>query len=781
MDGFKDIVPNEFLSPSEEFRSAMGMMGINWWYWDVKEKRLKISPELMKLLGYTPEEFDPFIPTLDKNIHPDDSKKNIEVFTDFIRGKLPFYEMYYRLKHEGKWKWFYNRGAIVRRDDQGNPLFAGGITMDISGRYDGMLKKAEEGNKFEFLFKNTNQAVMIVDMGSEDEPGTILEANDAAYQLFGLKEDELLGKNPYQIIDESFYLRRAELRNELRKKGHLQIDLQMKDMNGNLKYLDVRSHVFSLTGRELFVSIITDKTETHKARKDLEASELALRQSEKVYRSLIKAANDRIGLFERDGTPAIINNAFYTTLGFTEEEFMALEDKERIHPEDKAQLEKLTDQFLKTGSLSADYRVQHKDGHYLHMSSKSVLLQDTELDKDYILFIIRDVTDKVEFGRKLISAKEKAEESDLLKSAFLANMSHEIRTPMNSIVGFANLLSDQDLDHNTRALYAERINRNSEQLLTLISDIIDLAKIESNQLSVVYTIVYPDNLYSELMQYGKSQLEQRNKTDVVLVYDPDPDNAGKHIETDLIRLTQVLQNLLNNAIKFTASGEVSLGFRFSGEKIRFFVRDTGVGIDRKDYDIIFDQFRQVDGSHVRRYGGTGLGLAICRNLATLLKGKIWVESKPGEGSAFYLELPIKTGMKIEVPRSTIHVKPLVGREISAFVADDDPDSLLLLKTLLHREGVKVSTTDTGYSILELLEREDLPDLVFLDLQMPVLSGEQTMRIIREKYPSLKVIAQSARAFEGEREKSKVAGFDGYISKPYNREKLLEVIHYVLAD
>lgn len=781
MEDFKDIIPGEFLSPSEDFRSAMGMMGINWWYWDVKEKRLMISPELMKLLGYTPEEFDPGVPTLDKNIHPDDSKKNIEVFTDFIKGELPFYEMYYRLKHEGKWKWFYNRGAIVKRDDEGNPLFAGGITMGISGRYDSMLKKAEEGSKFEFLFKYTNQAVLIVDMGTEDKPGTILEANDAAYRLIGLNEVELIGKNPYEIIDESFYDRRAELRNEIRKKGRLHVDLQIKDKNGNLKYLDIRSHAFSMTGQELFVSIITDKTETHKARKDLAASELALRQSEKVYRSLIKAANDRIGLFETDGTPALINNAFYETLGFTEEEYKALEDKERIHPDDKVQLEKLSGKFFRDGSLSAEYRVQHKDGHYLHMNSRSVLLQDSDLEKDYVLFIIRDVTDKVEFGKKLISAKEKAEESDLLKSAFLANMSHEIRTPMNSIVGFANLLSEEDLDKTTRALYATRINRNSEQLLALVSDIIDLAKIESNQLSVLYTIVYPHNLFSELMQYGRIQLEQRSKSEVDLVYDPDPYKTGEYIETDLIRLTQVLQNLLNNAIKFTSSGKVSIGFRFSGEKIRFYVRDTGTGIDRKNFDIIFDQFRQVDGSHVRRYGGTGLGLAICKNLASLLKGKIWVESEPGEGSVFYLELPVRTGMKIEEPKARVQMKPFYGREISAFVADDDPDSLFLLKTLLRREGVKITTTDTGYSVLELLEREDLPDLVLLDLQMPVLSGEQTMRIIKEKYPSLKVIAQSARAFEGEREKSMVAGFDGYISKPYDRERLLEVIRHVLAD
>jgi signal transduction histidine kinase len=217
-------------------------------------------------------------------------------------------------------------------------------------------------------------------------------------------------------------------------------------------------------------------------------------------------------------------------------------------------------------------------------------------------------------------------------------MSHEIRTPMNSIIGFSNLLSDENVDEASRKEYILRINRNSEQLLTLISDIIDLAKIESNQLSVSYSNVILENVFTDLMSYGQHLLKEKHKDNVILSYDPDPDQLNLNIESDLVRLTQILQNLLNNAIKFTQSGEIVIGYRVVDDTaIRLFVKDTGVGIDRKDFKIIFDQFRQIDGSDVRKFGGTGLGLAICRNLAHLLCGEIHIDSELGKGAIFNVE------------------------------------------------------------------------------------------------------------------------------------------------
>jgi CheY-like chemotaxis protein len=242
-----------------------------------------------------------------------------------------------------------------------------------------------------------------------------------------------------------------------------------------------------------------------------------------------------------------------------------------------------------------------------------------------------------------------------------------------------------------------------------------------------------------------------------------------------------MQNLVNNAVKFTTEGEITIGFELAEEsKVRLYVKDTGAGIDKKNFEIIFDQFRQIDGSNVRKFGGTGLGLAICKNLTELLQGKIWLESEKGIGSTFFIELPLKSGYKIEDKYVSVPKEHVISNKTTVLVVDDDHDTLMLLVTLLRNEGIQTITADSGYRALEIMEREALPDIILMDLQMPVLNGVQTLKIIRELYPNQKVIAQSAHALEGERSRTILTGFDDYISKPFSKEALLETIQKVLG-
>jgi signal transduction histidine kinase len=236
------------------------------------------------------------------------------------------------------------------------------------------------------------------------------------------------------------------------------------------------------------------------------------------------------------------------------------------------------------------------------------------------------------------AAKQKAEESDRLKSAFLANMSHEIRTPMNSIVGFSSLLTNPGLEASVREEYVDRIIRNSEVLLALITDIIDLARIESGQLPIIYTRLNLATLMEEIRQYAVEELKRLGKAELEIFTEMENDCE---METDGIRLAQVMRNLVNNAIKFTDQGHIKIGCRrMDEERILLSVEDTGIGIDPGDLDMIFEQFRQVDGSDTRQFGGTGLGLSICRNLVQMMGGKIRVESRKGKGSLFQVELPV---------------------------------------------------------------------------------------------------------------------------------------------
>jgi len=762
-------VPEELLAPSLQFADAMQSVDMHWWFWDVVKKKLSMSPALIEILGYDKDEFDPYVPTIDKNIHPDDVAENIEKIRNALSGDSVMYEMEYRVKVKGEWCWFYNRGSVVR-DKDGNPLNIGGVAMDMSGRFGRMTSRLEEGKKFEFVFKHTMEPVFILDYTEKDKPGILVDMNEAAAKLFVINTEDIVGEEIAGTIDRIIQTEKPHLIEELSKKGHVRFETKYVDRFNEEKFLEVNAHSFTFTGKDMIVAIVNDMSESHQVKK-------SLKTSENLYRQLIQSADDRIGLFDTDGKAVILNSAYCRTLGYSPEEFLGINELERFHPEDVDRVHMHMNKFFDTGFAEIEYRIQHRSGHYLHMSAKIMLLKGEDGGLDYILNIIRDITAQKKFQKELVDAKDRAEESDLLKSAFLANMSHEIRTPMNSIVGFSSLLVDSDTDEETRQEYVKRINKNSDQLLTLISDIIDLSKIESNQMTVSFSNILLSTLFNDVLNYGEFQISSRSKDGVGLVFDPDPDHSDLSMQSDLIRITQVLQNLLNNAIKFTKEGNVTAGYRLmDGDVVQLFVKDTGVGIDEQNFEIIFDQFRQIDGSHTRTYGGTGLGLAISRNLVRMLGGKIWVESVKGEGASFYMEFPIKGEFDlIHVVENTGRNSEKLKNELSVLIVDDDEDSLKLLFTLLSAEGIQVTTADSGYRALQILEREHVPDMVFLDLQMPVLNGSHTMKIIRELYPEVKVIAQSAHAIDGAKAEIISSGFDDYFEKPYRKDEILAVI------
>jgi CheY-like chemotaxis protein/nitrogen-specific signal transduction histidine kinase len=380
--------------------------------------------------------------------------------------------------------------------------------------------------------------------------------------------------------------------------------------------------------------------------------------------------------------------------------------------------------------------------------------------------------------RELERAKERAEESDKLKSAFLANMSHEIRTPMNSIIGFSNLLSKADFDSEEKDLYVSRIISNSEALLTLITDIIDLAKIESGQVTMKHGRLLLSDLIDDMKNFAREEAVRLQKEALEIKTNVEVEDCA--LEADVLRLTQVMKNLINNAIKFTSKGRVEIGCRLgsSGQTVVLYVQDTGIGIAPEHYDLIFDQFRQVDGSNTRKFGGTGLGLSICKNLVKLMCGRIWVESKSGEGSLFQVELPLSmSGTKNEVQASEKKADNQFesGLELSILAVDDDPDSLELYQAMLNKEGFSVRTAGNAYEALKILEQFTLPDLVLLDVQMPVISGTETLRFIRDRHPGLKVVAQSAHALVGDRDRFMKEGFDEYLGKPFTPAQMKKVI------
>lgn len=407
---------------------------------------------------------------------------------------------------------------------------------------------------------------------------------------------------------------------------------------------------------------------------------------------------------------------------------------------------------------------------------RSIKAQKLRLEKLVDIKTI-ELKQEVEERKK---AQTKAEESDKLKTAFLANMSHEIRTPVNSIIGFSDLLKDSALDLQTRRMYLDHITSGGSTLMNLINDIIDISRIEAGQLRIAEEACNINSIVKELFPTFFEQLKKRHKTNVELRIAAGVNGSGLLIYTDPIRLKQIVTNLVNNAIKFTDTGYIEYGYdlKLAGH-IKFYVKDTGIGIPENKQEIIFLRFRQVEESYTRNYEGTGLGLAISKKLTGLMGGEMWVESTPGSGSVFYFTLPYRP-VKVD---HTVFVNPISDSEpadISGkaiLVVEDEISNFHLIENYLNNWNINIIHTTNGEDAIEKFRGNmHLIDLVLMDIKIQGLDGYAATREIKKISDSVPIIAQTAYAMSDERDKCLACGCDDYISKPYNKQQLFDVIH-----
>ena len=388
----------------------------------------------------------------------------------------------------------------------------------------------------------------------------------------------------------------------------------------------------------------------------------------------------------------------------------------------------------------------------------------------YLISFIRDVTKRKNSEKQLIQAMEKAEASDKLKSAFLANMSHEIRTPMNGILGFAQLIQDNMISEEKKSEYLEIILNKGNQLMQIINDIVDISKIESNQITINNTEFSINKLIDDLSSFFS--VEYRN---LDLITTKDLPNGKDQIKSDHTRLTQILTNLLSNAFKFTEKGYVEFGYKIQQQEIYFFVKDTGIGIKNDDQKIIFDRFRQSDETISKLYGGTGLGLSISKGLVKLLGGEIGVESDGENGSKFYFTIPLELVTYAENKIEFEHPNQIDWKEKSILVVEDDDISFFFVKELLEETKAKIQHVKTGIDAIESVKKENF-NIVLMDVQLPGMDGNTATKEIRKFNNNIPIIAQTANAMADDREKSIAAGCNDYIAKPIDGPELLSLIN-----
>jgi hypothetical protein len=366
---------------------------------------------------------------------------------------------------------------------------------------------------------------------------------------------------------------------------------------------------------------------------------------------------------------------------------------------------------------------------------------------------------------------EKARESDRLKSAFIANMSHEIRTPLNAIMGFSEMLIKKELSSEKIKSYSKIIHNSGNHLLNLISDIIDISKIETGQMDISYDSINLNELFSETYTaFGPMAAEKQ------LVFKTSTPATIYKVISDRTKLQQILNNLIVNAIKFTEFGEVRLGFQITEKKIHITVSDTGIGIAGKEIPLIFERFRQLEHRQGARYPGTGLGLAIVKGLTELMKGSIKVNSVIGKGSEFHLEIPVEISNDKKENRESVSMSSATynfnGKKL--LLAEDEILSRMLFAEIIQHTGIEIIEAADGTEAISLFSSQK-PDIVILDLGLPRIDGIQVCREIRKIDSATPVIACSAYAYSSDKENARKAGCNDFISKPYQSEQLLVLI------
>jgi signal transduction histidine kinase len=389
----------------------------------------------------------------------------------------------------------------------------------------------------------------------------------------------------------------------------------------------------------------------------------------------------------------------------------------------------------------------------------------------FLLYIV-----KKEFTRQ----KDMAVQSDKLKSAFLANMSHEIRTPMNAIVGFSQLLNSEE-NSNENEHYTSIIQNSSENLLRLIDDIIDLSKIEAGDMEIKYTDFNIKMLFDELKELFQAEINKKEKTEIILDYElPDGDIM---LSSDLLRLKQVLSNLLANAIKFTLRGKIMYSCRKRNNDLVFAVSDTGIGINEEDQKKIFGQFTNFNYQGLN-YEGSGIGLAIVERIVNLLNGHVWVESIPGKGSSFYFSIPHFSPLT-RSKRSQPVQKKHPGTDNKAgkiiLIVEDNELSSMVLKEMLKSSNYRYHHVRNGEEAIRYVKENPGIALILIDMKLPGMDGYQTTKLIKKFNPEISIVAQTAFAMSGDREKALKSGCDDYLSKPIDLERLMLVLKTYMSN
>lgn len=617
----------------------------------------------------------------------------------------------------------------------------------------------------------------------KDKEGKYLGCNKSAERMLGYTESEMIGQESIRVTtDEQSVRIKAEDERVLSERTPLRYQEKV-ELAGKPVLLDTLKLPFYNRRGELLGLIAVWRDVT----REYESAE-QLRLSEERYHLAMDAAEDGLWDWYLDSKQIICNPAYYSMLGYKTNEFPALVSTidNLLHPDDRIRYEEYREQYLSDpiGAFDIEFRMLGKNGQYHWLLSRGRVVEFTATNQPKrMVGTHKDITRHKSNEVALLEAKQDAESANLYKSEFLANMSHEIRTPMNAIIGMLQLAQRTDLTPK-QTDYLEKAGFSAQSLLRIINDILDFSKIEAGKLELERVAFPLDKVLDHALDLNALKSQQKGVE--LLLYAPV--TAGLILEGDPLRLGQVLINMLSNAVKFTQTGEIELGCEDVGERdhritLKFWVRDTGIGISKEQQASLFDAFAQADGSTTRKYGGTGLGLSISKHLVSMMGGQMEVESEMGVGSTFSFTISFEIAEEAEVRPMIVPEK--LG-QLKTMVVDDNPTALQIYSAVMRDFHFEVDTAASGAEALYKLEKESV-DLLLLDWMMPEMDGIQVIEELNrmvadgrlEKRPI--VIMMTAYAAEPLKEDAERANIYAMLQKPFKASALFDEIIGAFAD
>lgn len=635
---------------------------------------------------------------------------------------------------------------------------------------------------FASIFNNIRDAIIIFNMNGE-----IVEVNPSALELYGYSYQEMVGKNGEEVIHETYHKRFKDfLKSFITKKDFYTVSVDKKK-DGTFINVEIKGKFFYLMDKPHLISIIRDISEIEGIKESLIS--INLRQEailDAIPDILVEVDNNNVYTHAND-----IGREFFgdNLIGKNVSDYFVGEQDKLF------QVEPL---FLNDETIFRFENWQRrKDGEKRLLSWKSKTLKDIKGNVIGVISSARDITER-KLSEKFIkektdeiyqqneklkalnvelnNSKEKAEENDKLKTAFLANMSHEIRTPMNGIMGFSELLSNENISKEQQIKYSEIIMNSSKRLLSLINDILDISKIETKQISVNMAECNISNLFVKLHNFYMPIAKSKN-----LEFSMQLDIESPFVYSDERKIYQIINNLLDNAFKFTSKGKIILGCKVNHNMLEIWVVDTGIGIKKENQKRIFERFVQSEKRIAVDFGGSGLGLSISKALAELLGGEISVKSEFNKGSTFTLSIPLESNNKskfVSIKQLSNQEQKVVFEGKKLLIAEDEDINYFYLETILADTGLDIYRAKNGFEAVNFCKENPDIKVIIMDIKMPLMSGIEAAKIIKKQNVNIKIIAYTAFAMIGDSERLLNEGCDDYISKPVKKEELIDkVLNY----